>query len=129
MPGRMSFSQVLMQVTGGNDPIMNVKEVACVMKVHEQTVYAYQNDRSEPGYSKLVDLAKELDKRGYFGLAMQFMPNQGKGKANGLLDDDVAKMIQLMGKLYEAESKDQYMNTVAQMEQVVRNFRAEWEAR
>lgn len=97
------------------------------MSVSEATVYDYRHDRTEPSYKKIKDFNDELIKRGYFHLSMQFIPCGGKGNANGTLDDEAARMIQLIGKLYDAESKAEFRNITAEMEQVLRDFKAEGE--
>ena len=124
---KSSFSQILIKVTGGPDPIMTVKQVASVMRVHEQTVYSYKNDVSDPSYPKLLDLNEALIKRGFYDLAIQFMP-ENEGEANGCLDDESAEMIKLIARLYTAFQKGDaasFMGAVKHMRYVVDNFEEE----
>jgi|SRR5690625_393903 len=123
--GNMAFSQIIYDVTAGANPVMSVAEAAKIMSVSESTIYDYRHDRTEPSYSKVKALAKELDKRDYFGLAMQFMPNNSSGNANGCLDDESARMIQKIGGLYKAETKAEFMRIITDMRAIVDDFEAE----
>jgi len=121
----MAFSQIIYEATAGANPVMTVAEAAKIMSVSESTIYDYRHDRTEPSYSKIKALAKELDKRGYFALAMQFMPDNSSGNANGCLDDESAQMVQLIGRLYNATDKTDFMKHVTEMRGVVDDFEAE----
>lgn len=130
----MAFSQIIYEATvpqaGTGKPILTVAEAAKAMSVSESTIYDYRHDRTEPSYTKIKCLNRVLIKRGFYHLAFQFMPNEGQGVANGCLDDDAARMVQLIGRLYESYqsgNRVSYLNTIAEMEQVVRDFKAEGE--
>lgn len=123
-----SFSQILHEVTGGTNPLCTVAEVAGVMRVHEQTVYGYKNDHTEPSYSKIISLSHYLiEEYGYYKLAMQFMP-PCKGKANGRVDDDLLSIYEYGTDVHRAfREKDStaYVNALAKMKTEINDLEAE----
>lgn len=130
MPHRdQAFSQLLNEVIGrrllGKQ---TVPKIASIMSVSESTIYDYRSDRTEPSYSKIKALSDALCKKGYFKLAMQFWPHNGRGKSNGSIDDQITGSVRALGMADEAEEerdKDKLLNAIGKLEQEVQNMKAE----
>lgn len=121
------FSQIIYEVTGGNDPLMSVEEAASIMMVSPSTVYDYRQDRTEPSYSKIISLAHELNKRGYHKLSLQFWRN-GQGRTNGCTKDETCAIVQSLGRIQEnKDNPDVIINEAGAIEKQARNLRAEGE--
>lgn len=97
-----NFSQILQEITGGVDPMCSVSEIAGVTKAHEQTVYSWRADGTEPRYSQLVALSHYLiDQYDYYTLAMQMML-PCVGRANGKVQDDLMSLYESGTDLHRA---------------------------
>jgi len=121
---KISFSQVLTEVTGGTRPICTVKEIASVARVHEQTVYSWKNDDTEPRYSKLMDIAHFLNKRGYHRLSLQFFDNPG-GEANGCVKDETIEIVRQLAIVSDATDGQAIINAAGEIKRQARNLMAE----
>jgi hypothetical protein len=68
----MSFQTVLIEITGGAEPLCSIGEVAHVMRKGEQTVYGYRNGNSQPSWTDAIALSEHLIREyGYYKLGMQ----------------------------------------------------------
>jgi L-rhamnose mutarotase len=71
MPDFMSFSETLVEITGGREPMCSIKEIAQVMRKEPQTIYGYRNG-NQPPWQDVVALSEHLIKEyGYYKLGMQ----------------------------------------------------------
>lgn len=129
-----AFSEILNEVYFSE--ILCTKEIAAAMQVSEGTVHDYRNDRTEPSYSRIVSLNKELMKRGYFKLARVFQ-KKSNGIANGRLDDEMADMVEIMGKMIthynlassgNENAKRAFFDGFEVLKEVMKNVEAEGQA-
>lgn len=128
-----AFSEILNEVYYSE--ILCTKEIAAAMQISEGTVHDYRTDRTEPSFSRVVALNKELMKRGYFKLARVFQ-KRSNGVANGRLDDDMSDMVQIMGQMISnydqakggnQNSKRAFFDGFELLKDVMKNIEAEGE--
>lgn len=94
-------------------------------RVHEQTVYSWKNDDTEPRYSQIMDLAKFLTKRGYYRLSFQFFDNTGK--ADGCTEQETIEIVRQLARISEATDGVTIINAAGEIEKQARILRAEGE--
>lgn len=128
-----NFSQILQEITGGIDPMCTVSEIAGVVKAHEQTVYSWKNDGTEPRYSQIVILSHYLvEQHNYKNLAMQLWP-PCKGIANGKVKDDLLHIYEYgtdLGRAFrgnnEQEARKAFYRMKAEMEDLEKEIEQKW---
>lgn len=128
----LEFSEVLVELTGGKDPIMTLKEIAFVMGVDYQTAWGYRAGNSEPRWRDVVRLSHHLIKEhGYYKLGLQpTMICQG-GRSNGKVNDDLLELYEAGTDLHRSYPSDMtgYWNAFGRMEQQMADLKAEGEKR
>lgn len=97
------ISEILIGLTGGNEPTCTIKEIAFVMGVHVQTVYAYRSGQNEPLWRDVVRLSHHLIKEyGYYELAMQPTMICKSGRTNGRVNDELLSLLESSTDLHRA---------------------------
>lgn len=123
-----AFSQIIYELTTPNPitgkALISVPEAARVMSVSESTIYDYRADRTEPSYSKIKDLARLANSRGYHKLSLQFFDNN-EGKANGCTQDETMRIIKQLSIIDDANDGETIINAGAAIEREARNLIAE----
>ena len=105
-----SISEILIEITGGINPICSIKEVATVLNKSEQSTYGYRAGTSEPLWSDVVRLSQYLIKEyGYYRLSMQPVLNTAKGDSNGEVSDELMKIFEAatdLNRAFRANNKE-----------------------
>lgn len=124
------ISEILLEITGGTEPVCSLKEIAFVMGVDYQTVWGYRAGNSEPRWRDVVRLSHHLIKEyGYYKLGLQPTMICAGGKSNGKVDDDLFELFEAGTDLHRAYPKDMtaYWNAFGRMEQQLADLKAEGE--
>jgi hypothetical protein len=67
----MTFSQIMIEITGGAEPLCSIKEIGRVMHKEPATVYGYRNG-NQPPWDAVVSLSEHLIREhNYYNLAIQ----------------------------------------------------------
>jgi|SRR5690625_3770284 len=124
----LEFSELLTEITGGEDPMCTLKEIAFQMGVDYQTAWGYRAGNSEPRWKDAVRLSHYLIKEyGYYKMGMQPTLTCATGKANGKVCDDLMKMYEAATDLHRAFPNDKtaYFNALGKMEAEIEDLKAE----
>lgn len=90
----MTFSEILIEITGGQNPLCTIKEVAHEMRKEPPTIYGYRNG-NQPNWEDGVALANYLrEEYGYYTLAMQTLLSCVGGACNGSVDDEILDIME-----------------------------------
>lgn len=123
-----SFSETLIEITGGENPLCPLKEVAFVMGVDYQTAWGYRQGNTEPKWKDVVRLSHYLIREyGYYKLGMQPTMLTMAGKKNGKVSDDLMRLYEWGTDLHRSFPDDGpgYWNAYGKMEQEMKNLKAE----
>lgn len=124
----LDFSEILVEITGGQKPLCSLKEVAFVMGVDYQTAWGYRQGNTEPRWKDAVRLSHHLIKEyGYYRLGMQPTIVCIGGQTNGRVCDDLLELYEAGTDLHRAFPKDMtgYWNAFARMERQMADLKAE----
>ncbi|WP_441001269.1 hypothetical protein [Fodinibius sp. SL11] len=125
----MTFSDVLIEITGGKDPLCTVSDVAEIMRKETSTVYGYRSARQQPNWDDAVALAKWLIKEhDYYRLALQTLFVCSGGSINGRIDDEILSIMEAcvkMRKGFNSDNKAVFENGFGVLTSAVENLKAE----
>lgn len=121
------FSELLIEITGGQEPLMTLKEIAFIMDVDYQTAWGYRQGNSEPKWKAVCRLSHHMIKEhGYYKLAMQPMISVG-GKSNGKVNDDLMLLFEAATDLNRAFPDDStaFWNAYHRMQHQMEDLKSE----
>ena len=122
------FSEILLELTGGMDPIFTIDQIARIVERSPKTVYSWRDGDAEPRWSDVVKLSKMAGRRGYLQIAAQMFPSGQIGQANGTIEDEYYQIVQILGRATEdfrPGRREQFMNHVEQLRSQLANLKAE----
>lgn len=132
----MEFSEVLIYLTGGADPITNRTEIAFHMGKDYQTVTNYVKGDTQPPIDAARRLHHWLVKEKNCHIVCKYMNPTLSGEANGKVQDDLwnlheqstdAARFYEQAKSGDPQAKQRYFDEVKKMEKEIKDLKKEGE--
>lgn len=130
------FSDVLIYITGGQDPITNTSEVAIIMDKTRETVYGYRSGNYEPPISSVRSLHQWLVKEYNCYVVERYMNPQLDMISNNDVRDnlwaihedstDIARLYE-QAKKGDVQAQQQYFDYIEKMKNELYDLKAEGE--